>query len=82
MYDIVWDWSQEHISQRLKSKLVRSIPQQLVKNPVEQLMLEFINFSQELYDPVVFIFETELDFPYNETLLPVTEERLLNVLCV
>ena len=80
LYEVVWDWSQEHISQRLQSKLVRSIPQQLVKNPVEQLMIEFINFSQELFDPVVYIFETDLDFPYKETMLPLAEERLLNVL--
>lgn len=80
LYEAVWDWSREHISQRLQSKLIRSIPQQLVKNPVEQLMFEFINFSQELYDPVVYIFETDLDFPYKETILPLAEERLLNVL--
>ncbi len=80
LYEVVWDWSQEHISQRLQSKLVRAIPQQLVKNPVEQLMIEFINFSQELFDPVVYIFETDLDFPYKETMLPLAEERLLNVL--
>ncbi|MBT8378067.1 MAG: hypothetical protein KJN64_02430 [Ignavibacteria bacterium] len=81
LYEVVWDWSQEHIKQRLQSKLVRSIPQQLVKNPVEQLMMEFINFSQELYDPVVYIFETDIDFPYKESMLPIAEERLLNVLC-
>jgi hypothetical protein len=81
LYEIIWDWSQEHISQRLQSKLLRSIPQQLVKNPVEQLMIEFINTSQELFDPVVFVFETNLDFPYKETMLPLAEEQLLNLLC-
>lgn len=80
LYEVVWDWSQEHISQRLQSKLLRSIPQQLVKNPVEQLMIEFINFSQELFDPVVYIFETDLNFPYRETMLPVAEKRLLELL--
>jgi hypothetical protein len=80
LYEVVWDWSKEHISQRLQSKLIRSIPQQVVKNPVEQLMFEFINFSQDLFDPVVYIFETDLDFPYKETILPLAEEQLLNVL--
>jgi hypothetical protein len=80
LYEVVWDWSQEHISQRLHTKLIRSIPQQLVQNPVEQLMIEFINLSQELFDPVVYIFETDMDFPYKETMLPLAEGRLLNVL--
>jgi hypothetical protein len=80
LYEVVWDWSKEHISQRLQSKLVRSIPQQIVKNPIEQLMIEFINFSQELFDPVVYIFETDLDFPYKATMLPLAEERLLNAI--
>jgi hypothetical protein len=80
LYEVVWDWSQEHITQKLQSKLVRSIPQQLVKNPIEQLMTEFISYSQDLFDPVVYIFETELDFPYKETLLPLAEERLLSAL--
>ncbi len=80
LYEVVWDWSKEHISQRLQSKLVRSIPQQILKNPIEQLMIEFINFSQELFDPVVYIFETDLDFPYKATMLPLAEERLVNIL--
>jgi hypothetical protein len=80
LYEVVWDWSQEHITQKLQSKLVRSIPKQLVKNPIEQLMTEFISYSQDLFDPVVYIFETELDFPYKETLLPLAEERLLSAL--
>jgi hypothetical protein len=80
LYEVVWDWSQEHISQRLHTKLIRSIPQQFVQNPVEQLMIEFINLSQELFDPVVYIFETDMDFPYKETMLPLAEGRLLNVL--
>jgi hypothetical protein len=80
LYEVAWDWSQEHITQKLQSKLVRSIPQQLVKNPIEQLMTEFISYSQDLFDPVVYIFETELDFPYKETLLPLAEERLLSAL--
>lgn len=80
LYEIVWDWSHEHITNRLQTKLVRSIPQQLVKNPVDQLMIEFINYSQELFEPVVYVIETDLDFPYKETILPLAEEKLLSTI--
>jgi hypothetical protein len=80
LYEVVWDWSQEHISQRLQSRLIRSIPKQIVQNPVEQLMIEFINNSQELFEPVAYVFETDLDFPYQETILPMAEEKLLTAL--
>ncbi len=80
LYEIVWDWSHEYITNRLQTKLVRSIPQQLVRNPVDQLMVEFINYSQELFEPVVYVIETELDFPYKETILPLAEELLLSTL--
>ncbi len=80
LYEIVWDWSQENLYQRICSNLINSIPMSSLTKPIEELMTEFINDSQDLHEPVVFLFETELDFPYEETIFPIAEEKLLKYL--
>src|SRR4030066_269220 len=30
LYEIIWDWSQENLYQRINSRLVRSVPQQVI----------------------------------------------------
>ena len=62
----------------LDLELLRSIPFSLVKDSPYDLMKEFIGHSQNLYDPMVYICETELDFPFNETLLPIVKSKLLD----
>jgi len=79
-YEIGWDWTHQNIVHTLNTKLIRSIPLEIIKNPLEELMKEFILHSQELFDPVVFVFETDLDFPYKETMYPLAEEKLLKIL--
>jgi hypothetical protein len=49
----------------------------VIHNPVEELILNFINFSQDLHEPVAYVFETDLDFAYEETMFPIAEEKLL-----
>ena len=41
-------------------------------------MNDFIKHSQTLFDPMVYICETELDFPFNETILPIVKSKLLD----
>jgi hypothetical protein len=43
-------------------------------------MEEFLMNSQELYEPVVYVLETEMDFPYKETLFPLAEEKIISVI--
>jgi hypothetical protein len=77
LYEIMLDWSEENLYQRMASNLVRSIPFDLIDNSVEEIVIDFINNSQSLYEPVVYIFETNLDFPNEETMFPIAEEKLL-----
>jgi hypothetical protein len=77
LYEIIWDWSQENLYQRIVSAKVRSIPQEMIQISVEEFMNDFIIHSQDLHEPVVFLFETDLDFPYEETIFPIAEEKLL-----
>jgi hypothetical protein len=77
LYEIILDWSEDNLYQRMSSNLVRSIPFYLIEKSVEEIVIDFINSSQTLYEPVVYVFETDLDFPFKETLFPIAEEKLL-----
>ena len=77
LYEIMWDWSQENLYQRINSHLVKSIPQSVIHNSVEEMITNFINYSQDLHEPVAYILETDLDFPYEETMFPIAEDKLL-----
>lgn len=77
LYEIIWDWSQENLYQRIQSEMVNSIPQSEAHNLVDEWVMNFINHSEDLHEPVAYVFETDLDFPYEETIFPIAEEKLL-----
>lgn len=77
LYEIIWDWSQENLYQQIHSVLVRSIPINTIKNSVEELIKNFVHQSQDLHEPVAYIFNTDIDFPFEETMFPIAEEMLL-----
>ncbi len=76
-YEVNWDWHKNEIIHNMETELIRSVPFESIKVTVEELVIDFVNNHQQLYDPVTFIFETDLDFPYEETMLPIAEEKLL-----
>ena len=77
LYEIIWDWSEENLYQRIQSQLVNSVPQSETKHMVKEWVINFINLSGDLHQPVAYVFETDLDFPYEETIFPIAEEKLL-----
>ena len=77
LYEIMLDWSEDNLYQRMSSSLVRSIPYYLIEKSIEEIVIDFINSSQTLYEPVVYVFQTDLDFPFKETMFPIAEEKLL-----
>ena len=80
LYDLKWGWTDDEPEHTLNIKLVRSIPLTIVDSSEEELMRDFIEYSQPLYKPVAYIFKNELDFPYEETIYPVAEEKLLTTI--
>jgi len=62
----------------METELIRTVPFESIKNSVEEFVKDFISNYQQLYDPVAFIFETDLDFSYEETMLPIAEEKLMD----
>lgn len=77
LYEIIWDWSEENLYQRIQSQLVNSVPQSETQHLVKEWVTNFINLSGDLHQPVAYVFETDLDFPYEETIFPIAEEKLL-----
>ena len=77
LYDLKWGWTDNEPRHTLNIKLVRSIPLTIVDSNEEELMKEFVKSSQPLYKPMAYVIKNELDFPYEETIYPVAEEKLL-----
>jgi len=77
-YEVNWDWHKNEVIHTMETELIRSVPFESIKGSVEEFIKDFINNYQQLYDPVAFIFETDLDFSYEETMLPLAEEKLLD----
>ena len=40
-------------------------------------VLELIEANRDLPNPATYLFETDLDFPFNETILPVAKRKFL-----
>ena len=81
-YDMNWEWSGDEPKNTLKIQLVRSIPLLVINGSVEDLMKDFIAFSQPLFKPMAYVFSGELDcdFPYEATICPIAGESLLKIL--
>ncbi|MCZ6703090.1 MAG: hypothetical protein O6940_08625 [Ignavibacteria bacterium] len=77
LYDMKWDWQDDEPVQSLKINLMRSTPLLVLDESVEELMADFVNYSQPLYRPVAYIISNEFDFSYDETILPLAGEVLL-----
>jgi hypothetical protein len=80
LYDLKWGWKDDEPEHNLNIKLKRSIPLIIFDSSEEELMREFLECSQTLYKPMAYIFENELDFPYEETIYPLAEEKLLTTI--
>lgn len=77
LYELTINWESEEPKEILELNLLRSIPMDLMQESIEEVIAKFVKYSQSIYDPMIFIVETDLDFPFNETLLPVIKEKLL-----
>ncbi len=78
LYELSINWSIDEPVEYLELELLRSIPFNFVNYSPNKLMENFIKHSQNLYDPMVYIIDTDLDFPFNETLLPIVKIKLLD----
>lgn len=77
LYELSINWVIDEPIEYLDMELLRSIPFSLVDKAKQELMRDFIKHSQQMYDPMVYICETDLDFPFTETILPIVKNKLL-----
>lgn len=61
----------------LKTSLLESIQQAYVRHSPESIKLELIEKYHEMPNPATYACETDLDFPYAETILPVAKRKLM-----
>jgi len=51
-----------------------------IANSYENIKSELLRLRRDLPNPAVYSIETDLSFPYDETLLPVAKRRLVRYL--
>ena len=61
----------------LKTKLVQEIEKKLMGPSPESIKMDLIKHYTDLPNPATFICETDLDFPFNETIFPVAKRKLM-----
>jgi hypothetical protein len=64
----------------LRTTHVKTIPQGLVASSPTVIKMDLMSENKELPNPATFLLETDLDFPYKETVLPVAKRKLMHKL--
>jgi len=76
-YEISLFTSAKERFRTLKTTLLESIEQATVARSPESIKLELIKKYNDLPNPATYACETDLDFPYAETILPVAKRKLM-----
>jgi hypothetical protein len=61
----------------LKTKLIKEIEKALIERSPESIKLDLIKQYTDLPNPATFICDTDLDFPFNETIFPIAKRKLM-----
>lgn len=62
----------------LRTKLIEESENNYLRKSPELIKLELINKFKELPNPATFLCETDLDFPFNETIFPIAKRILMH----
>lgn len=65
----------------LKTQFLKSLAQGRALVSPNSIKLDLINEFKKLPNPATYSFQTELDFPFKETVLPVVKRKLIKQLC-
>lgn len=76
-YETSWLTSETEKFRTLRTRMLDSIKQTVVCRSLQSIKLDLIELHQDLPNPATFVCETELDFPYTETILPIAKRKLL-----
>jgi hypothetical protein len=64
----------------LKTEFIRSEKQGFVRRPPESIKHDLLKERRDLPNPAAFICDTDLDFPFTETIFPVAKRKLITLL--
>ncbi len=64
----------------LKTSHIGEVSQRIVQSTPESIKLNLIALHQDMPNPATYVCETDLDFPYTETILPVAKRKLMSQL--
>ncbi|OGU72243.1 MAG: hypothetical protein A2V93_05685 [Ignavibacteria bacterium RBG_16_34_14] len=64
----------------LKTEFVKSETLKIIKRTPESIKHELIKERQDLPNPATFICDTDLDFPFSETIFPVAKRKLMSAI--
>ena len=64
----------------LKTIHVKTVPQPLIRRSPQSVKLELVEERRELPNPATYAFDTDLEFPYAATVLPVAKRKLMRYL--
>ena len=62
----------------LKTKFVKSERQVIIRRSPESIKHELIKERKDLPNPATFMFDSDLDFPFAETIFPVVKRKLIS----
>ena len=62
----------------LKTEFVKSERQVIIKRSPESIKHELIKERKDLPNPATFLFDSDLDFPFAETIFPVVKRKLMS----
>lgn len=64
----------------LKTQFLKALGQGRAMRSPNSIKLDLINEFKKLPNPATYAFQTDLDFPFNETVLPVVKRKLIKQL--
>lgn len=64
----------------LKTKFLKSLNQGKAHISPGSIKLDLIREQKELPNPATYAFDTELDFPFNQTILPIAKRKLMQTI--
>lgn len=64
----------------LKTRLIESLELVLVHRSPESIKMELMEKYHDLPNPATYVCETDLDFPYAETILPIAKRKFMTQL--
>lgn len=72
--------SSEDKYRTLKTKLLKSLKKEKAEISPNSVKLDLIKEQRELPNPATFSFHTDLDFPFDRTILPIAKRKLMQKL--